>query len=63
MRSEWTGEIVKQMHIYEIPQRELAKACGWSSAYVGMILNGVRETAGGRAHIEKAMAKLKEARR
>lgn len=61
-RPEWTGEVVRLMHLYAISQKELAEVCHYSNAYVGMILNGVRETHTGRRMIENALVKLLEVR-
>lgn len=62
MRPEWTGEVVKLMHLYGISQKELAEVCHYSNAYVGMILNGVRETPRGRQMIESSLKVMMEAR-
>ena len=42
MRAKWTGEIVKQLHVYEITQQELAEELGIASTYVSALLNGRR---------------------
>lgn len=42
MRPEWTGEIVKKMHIYNVTNRDLAEHIGISETYLCSVLNGKR---------------------
>ena len=58
-REEWTGEVVKQMHLYDISAAELAREMSCSKAYVGMLLNGTRTPKGGRERVEAAFEQLR----
>lgn len=38
----WTGEIVAQLHVHRITQKELAEKSGYTPEYVSMVLNGAK---------------------
>ena len=46
MPAEWTGDIVKAMHLHRITKAALAVKLGFSNEYVSMVLNGKREVDG-----------------
>ena len=54
MPEEWTGEIVKRLHLSKISQRELADEMGVSFGYVSMLLSGAK-------HAKDAPARMGEA--
>lgn len=37
-REEWTGDVVKRLHIANITRKELAKECGYTPEYLTMVL-------------------------
>lgn len=55
MREDWTGEVVKNMHLNEIGQADIAAEMGVTKAYVSMLLNGSRKVEGAREKIEAAL--------
>lgn len=55
MPAKWTGKLVGKMHMHNIYQTDVAKELGMSRTYVGLILSGDREPAGGREKLEKAV--------
>lgn len=55
MPEEWSGDLVKKMHMNRINHAELAEEAGFSKSYVGMILNGKRSTPGARLKLETAV--------
>lgn len=42
---DWTAEVVGQMHKFRITGAELADACGYTPAYLSMVLNARKEFA------------------
>ena len=55
---DWTAEVVGQMHKYGIKGGELAKAAGFSSAYLSLMLNGHKKSERARVAIINALLKL-----
>lgn len=39
MPAEWTGDVVKELHLKKITYQELADEIGVTKAYISMILN------------------------
>lgn len=60
---EWTGEVVKKMHLYEIEVREIARLVGVNPSYVSMALHGVRQNEKLQADIQSALSLLIEQRK
>ena len=46
MPEEWTGRLIGEMHNADISRAEVAKELGVSTAYVTMVLNGIRTPEG-----------------
>lgn len=63
MLNEWTGDIVKALHINQISQNELADELGYTFQYTSMILNGKRQPAGAQAKFEEALKSVLEKRK
>ena len=60
MREEWTGEVIKAMHLNEIGQADIAEEMGVTKSYVSMLLNGARKVEGAREKIEAALQRALE---
>lgn len=60
MREEWTGEVVKTMHLKEISQGDIAAEMGVTKSYVSMLLNGARQVEGAREKVEAALERAVE---
>ncbi len=58
---EWSGDIVRRMHIVGITQKILAIRCGYNESYVSEILNGRKGTEKSRRRIEDALVELETA--
>lgn len=58
MPKEWTGEIVKTLHINEISQSELAEEMNCTKEYVSMILNSKREPPDIQNRVEEAISSI-----
>lgn len=54
-KPEWTGELVRKMHINGIKKVELAEKIGCTRASVTMILNGTRTPKGAQEKFEAAV--------
>ena len=58
MPEKWTGKLVGKMHNYNIKQIELANKLGFTNAYTGMILRGIRKPPNIREKMESAVDEL-----
>lgn len=58
MRPEWTGEVVKQLHVAELSTADLAREMELTQGYVRMILDGQRNPLGAEARIKTALFSL-----
>ena len=58
MRPEWTGEVVKQLHVAELSTADLAREMELTQGYVRMILDGQRNPLGAEARIRTALFSL-----
>ena len=63
MPKEWTGEIVKTLHINGIAQTELAGEMGCTKEYISMVLNSKREPKDIQNRIEEAISSIMERRK
>ena len=55
----WAVNIVVQLRMIDIKQKEFAKLCGYSEQYMSEILRGRKDTKQAREKIDKVIAKLK----
>lgn len=60
MLKKWVGEVVGDMHIHRISNKQLASHIGVTVEYISMVLNGHREPAGIEERIRKAIAEIAE---
>ena len=58
MPAQWTGDVVRRMHLAGVRRKELARALGYSQEYLGKILNGGRAPRGAQQTIERALDAL-----
>lgn len=58
MLAQWIGELVGQMHKWNISQKRLAAHLGHTPEYVSMVLNGHREPAGAEEKFRKAVEEI-----
>lgn len=54
----WTSEIIAEMHLHRIKQKELAEVLGWTPEYVNMVLNGKRNPSGAYEKMVEAIRKI-----
>lgn len=59
MPAQWTGEVIGEMHVARISNRELAREMGVTAAYISMILNGDREPPDAEQRVREAVSRLK----
>ena len=55
---EWTGDVVKQLHINGIAQTELAEEMNCTKEYISMILNSKREPSDIQTRVEEAISSI-----
>lgn len=62
MPEEWTGRLIGDMHNTGVSRAEVARELGVSTAYVTMVLNGIRTPKGAEEKLRAAFERVKEAR-
>lgn len=62
MTDLWNANIIAQMRVIGIKQKELAELCGYSEAYLSMVLRGHKDTQKARTKIETTLKELKKER-
>jgi transcriptional regulator with XRE-family HTH domain len=62
MPEEWTGRLIGDMHNAGVSRAEVARELGVSTAYVTMVLNGIRTPKGAEEKLRAAFERVKEAR-
>lgn len=58
MSGEWTGEVVKRMHMAGITGKQLAEECGFTNSYISTVLHGKKGDDSTRQRILEALARL-----
>lgn len=58
MKEAWTGQVVGDMHVYEITFNDIASKTGYNPKYVCALLNGSYKADKARKKIEAAMYQL-----
>lgn len=61
MLEKWLGEVVGEMHIQNISQKQIASHMGVTEEYLSMVLNGHRKPAGIEVRIRKAIREIAHA--
>ena len=62
MPEEWTGRLIGDMHNAGVSRAEVARELGVSTAYVTMVLNGIRTPKGAEEKLRAAFERVNEAR-
>lgn len=62
MPEEWTGRLIGDMHNAGVSRAEVARELCVSTAYVTMVLNGIRTPKGAEEKLRAAFERVKEAR-
>lgn len=62
MPEEWTGRLIGDMHNAGVSRAEVARELGVSTAYVTMVLNGIRTPEGAEKKLRAAFERVKETR-
>lgn len=58
MPKEWTGDIVRGMHLHGVTIKELAEHMNVTPNYVSMVLNSKRDPVGAEERFRAALAEL-----
>lgn len=58
MLKKWIGEVVGDMHIHRISNKQLASHIGVTVEYISMVLNGHREPVGIEDRLRKAIEEI-----
>ena len=59
---EWTGDVVRTMHLNRISAQDLADALGCSRCYISLILCGKRSPKNGETMIKEALNRIRAQR-
>lgn len=60
MIKKWAAEVIAQLRMLGITQKEFAKRCGYSEPYVSQVLRGQKNTDQAKNTIMSTLSKLKE---
>lgn len=63
MPEMWTGQILAQLHVNGITQRQLAEEMGLTEQYVSMLLHSVKSAASAEERMNAAIATILAKRR
>lgn len=58
MPAQWTGEVIKRMHLNRIMAKDLAVEAGLNPKYLSQVLNSDNPPEKARAKIEAALSRL-----
>ena len=58
MPAQWTGDIVRKMHIKQITNAALAKKLKVTDSWVSMVLNGKRDPKGAEIRFNAAVDEI-----
>ena len=61
--ADWTAEVKARMHTARITARRLADECGYSEAYLSLVLSGKKESKCSKTIILSALDRLEAAER
>ena len=61
--ADWTAEVKARMHTARITSRRLAEECGYSEAYLSLVLSGKKESKCSKTIIHSALDRLEAAER
>ncbi len=56
----WTADVIAQLRIIGITQKEFAKLCGYSEPYMSQVLRGRKSTEQAKETIHHVLRELKE---
>jgi transcriptional regulator with XRE-family HTH domain len=59
----WAGQIVAELHLNRITQKELAREMGVSHVWVCMLLGGERTAQGAEQRMREALDRIKKRRK
>lgn len=58
MPAQWTGEVIGEMHLKGVTQKDLAEHLGVTRVYVNMVLQGKREPKGAEQKFREALKEM-----
>lgn len=58
MPAQWTADLVGEMHLARVSQKQLAECLGVTPEYVSMVLNGHREPDGAAERFRDALNQI-----
>lgn len=62
MGDVWTTNVIVQLRMFGITQKEFAKSCGYSETYMSQVLRGHKNTKKVKKVIEDTLKKIKSER-
>ena len=60
MTDVWSANIIAQLHMIGMTQKDFAKHCGYTAPYMSMLLRGHKDTSQAREKIESVLKKIKQ---
>lgn len=58
MPAQWTGDVIRQMHLNHITAKKLASEIGWNPKYLSFILNGHANPKDAKQKVNVALNRL-----
>lgn len=60
MAEKWIIDVIAKLRLFGITQKEFAKRCGYSEAYMCQVLRGKKNTEQAKRTIQNALRKLED---
>ena len=58
MLAQWTGDLIREMHLKKVTAVRLAEEVGWHPKYLSAVLNGHKEPKGAEEKLRAALARI-----
>ncbi len=58
MPAQWTADLIGEMHLRQIPHKDLAVQAGWHPKYLSAVLNGHRAPKNAEKRLNDAFLQL-----
>lgn len=55
MPAQWTGDVIRDMHLKKVRAKRLAAEIGWNPKYLSQVLNGHENPKGAEEKVKAAL--------
>ena len=60
MTDFWSANVIAQLRMLGITQKDFAKQCGYSASYLSIVLRGHKDTQKSREKIDSVLRQIKQ---